>query len=63
MDEKRKLEAERLHEATVDGKVFPSEEYRAVSRRFGMYHGISSLLNLVSLLSLVAYTVFLGRLR
>lgn len=61
-DKKKKLEAEKLHEQIVDGKPVPTDEYRALSKRFGMYHGISSLLNLVSLLSLVVYGVYLGRI-
>lgn len=61
-EEKRKLEAEKRREKVVDGKTVPSDEYSNWSRRFGMFHGISSVLNLVSLLSLAIYGVFLGRL-
>lgn len=61
-EQKKKLESERAHEQIVDGQIVPTEQYKAWSKKFGMYHGISSLLNLVSLLSLVVYGVYLGRL-
>lgn len=61
-ENKKKLEANKLHEKTVNGETVPTDEYKALSRRFGMFHGISSVLNLVSLLSLAVYGVFLGRL-
>ncbi|KAK2592907.1 hypothetical protein QQS21_009402 [Conoideocrella luteorostrata] len=37
-----------------------SEEMRALSKKFGMLHGISSLLNLTTIISAVAYGFTLG---
>ncbi|KAM9928772.1 hypothetical protein OXX59_001628 [Metschnikowia pulcherrima] len=60
-DEKKKSIAEKKHEQIVDGKVEDSEEFRALSKQFGKFHGISSLLNLVSIATLGAYGFALGR--
>lgn len=60
-EEKKKLEAEKKHEKTVDGKTEPSDEFVALGKQFGKYHGISSMLNLVSLLTLGAYGIALGK--
>lgn len=37
-----------------------SEEMQALNKRFGMLHGVSSLLNLGTLISLIAYGFTLG---
>lgn len=60
-EERNKLVADKKHEAIVEGAVQPSAEYTALSKQFGMYHGISSVLNLVSLVTLGAYGYVLGK--
>ncbi|GEQ71599.1 hypothetical protein JCM33374_g5284 [Metschnikowia sp. JCM 33374] len=60
-DQKKKLVSEKKHETVVDGKVEDSEEFKALSKQFGKYHGISSLLNLVSLATLGVYGFALGK--
>lgn len=52
---RNKLVAEKKHEKIVDGETVPSDELARLNKEFGMYHGISSLLNLVSLVTLGAY--------
>lgn len=54
-EERNKLAAEKKHEQVVDGVTKPSEEMAALNKKFGMYHGFSSLFNLVSLVSLGVY--------
>lgn len=39
----------------------PTEECLALSKKFGMYHGFSTLTNIVSILSLAVYGVVLSR--
>lgn len=60
--EQKKLEAEKKHEEILDGHKVSTPEYRALSKKFGMYHGILSLLNLVSLLTLLVYGWQLAKL-
>lgn len=54
-EDRTKLKLDAKHEKTEEGKTVPSDEMAALNKQFGMYHGISSLLNLVSLLTLAAY--------
>lgn len=61
-EQKKKLEAEKKHEEISDGQKAPTPEYRALSKKFGMYHGILSMLNLVSLLTLLVYGWHLAKL-
>lgn len=60
--DKKKLVAEKRHEKIVDGKVEDSDEFKQLSKKFGMFHGISSLLNLVSIATLGVYGFRLGGL-
>lgn len=60
-DERNKLIADKKHEHVVDGETKPTDEVLALNKQFGMYHGFSSLFNLVSLLTLGAYGVLLAR--
>lgn len=60
-EDRNKLVAEKKHETIVDGNVQPSEEYTALSKQFGKYHGISSLLNMVSLVTLGFYGFALSK--
>lgn len=55
----------RKHQETRDGKKSydkgpHSEEMIALNRRFGVLHGVSSLVNLVGFLGMVWYGVLLG---
>lgn len=59
-EERNKLVADKKHEEIIDGEVQPTAEYAALSKRFGIYHGVSSLFNLVSLVSLGVYGVRLA---
>ncbi|KAG6000940.1 hypothetical protein E4U21_004864 [Claviceps maximensis] len=60
-----KVIKERRGQAKRDGKEYyeegpHSEEMRALSKKFGKLHGLSSLLNLVTIASAVAYGFTLG---
>lgn len=59
-EERNKLVADKKHEQIVDGVPKPTDEYTALSKQFGKYHGFSSLFNLVSLVTLGAYGVILS---
>lgn len=55
----------RKHQETRDGKKSydagpHSEEMKALNKRFGMLHGISSLVNLVGFLGMCWYGLLLG---
>jgi hypothetical protein len=55
----------RKHQETRDGKKSydagpHSEEMKALNKRFGMLHGISSLVNLVGFLSMCWYAFVLA---
>lgn len=54
-EQRAKLVAEKRHEQVVDGETKPSEEMALLNKKFGMYHGFSSLFNLVSLATLGVY--------
>ncbi|KAG5934948.1 hypothetical protein E4U53_000572 [Claviceps sorghi] len=61
----KKVMKERRGQAKRDGKEYyeegpHSEEMRALSKKFGTLHGISSLLNLVTIASAVTYGFTLG---
>ncbi|EMG46076.1 hypothetical protein SBY92_001204 [Candida maltosa Xu316] len=43
----------------ADGE--PTEEFKTLSKQFGKYHGISTLVNMVSILSLAVYGVGLAK--
>lgn len=60
-EDRNKLVADKKHEQIVDGETVNSEEFTNLSKQFGMYHGISSLLNLVSLVTLGAYGFLLSK--
>lgn len=60
-DERSKLVADKKHEHIVDGETKPTDEYTALNKQFGKYHGFSSLFNLVSLVTLGVYGVLLAR--
>lgn len=51
--QKQKLASEKLEN---------SDEFHALSKQFGKLHGISSLLNLVSIVTLGVYGVFLSKI-
>lgn len=59
-DQRKKLVAEKAHEQVVDGQVQASEEMKKLNKQFGTYHGISSALNLVSVVTLGIYGFALG---
>ncbi|KAG7660680.1 uncharacterized protein J8A68_005797 [[Candida] subhashii] len=44
-----------------DDKGEPTQEFTALSKKFGKYHGISSLLNLISIVSLGLYGAALAK--
>lgn len=54
---RNKLVSEKKHEITIEGETKVTEEMAALNKQFGMYHGFSSLFNLVSLVTLGAYGV------
>lgn len=60
-EERAKLVADKKHEQVVDGETVPTEEFTNLNKSFGKYHGISSVLNLVSLVTLGAYGFFLSK--
>lgn len=60
-DQRNKLVSEKLHEVIENGEVKPSEEMVKLNKQFGKYHGISSLVNILSILSLSAYGVILSK--
>lgn len=60
-EDRSKLVAEKLHEQVVDGETVNTEEFTKLNKQFGMYHGISSLLNLVSLTTLGVYGFLLSK--
>lgn len=60
-DERKKLEAEKKHETVVDGQLQNTEEYTKLNKKFGTYHGLSMLTNLVSIVSLGLYGVVLSK--
>lgn len=49
MFEKHKLERAAGSDATVSNSQSPSAELKKLGRKFGKLHGVSSLLNLVTL--------------
>ncbi|KAA8898918.1 hypothetical protein FN846DRAFT_900005 [Sphaerosporella brunnea] len=59
-----KIMRARKVQETRDGRKYyeepVSEEMRFLNKRFGVVHGVSSLLNLVGLLSTAAYGIVLG---
>lgn len=59
--ERNKLVADKKHEQIVDGETVASEEFAKLNKKFGMYHGFSSLANLVSLATLGVYGVLLSK--
>lgn len=61
-EQRNKLAAEKKHEVVVDGQTRPSDEMAALNKKFGAYHGISSLFNLVSLFSLAVYGIHTPKL-
>ncbi|RLV83478.1 putative mitochondrial outer membrane protein [Meyerozyma sp. JA9] len=57
------LVANKLHETIEGGEVKASDKYTELNKKFGKYHGISSVLNLLSIASLAVYgTVMAKRL-
>lgn len=60
----RKVMEERRRQEVLDGRScrdeVKSEEMKALNKRFGKVHGISVLLNLAGVVSLVAYGILLG---
>lgn len=60
-EQRNKLVADKLHEEIIDGVTKNSAEFTALSKKFGMYHGISSLFNIVSLATLGVYGVMLAK--
>lgn len=60
-EQRKKLIAEKKHEQIVDGEVRPSDAMALLNKQFGMYHGISSLLNMASILSLGVYGYVLAK--
>lgn len=60
-EQRDKLVANKLHETLEDGEVKPSDKYVELSKKFGMYHGISSLLNIVSIATLAVYGSILSK--
>lgn len=57
-EQRTKLIADKL-DKDANGEF--TEEYKKVSKQFGKYHGISSLFNLVSILTLGVYGVLLAK--
>jgi len=56
----------RKHQETKDGKKYyepgpHSEEMKTLNKRFGMLHGLSSLVNLIEILVTIAYGVVLSK--
>ncbi|KAJ2980966.1 hypothetical protein NQ176_g2327 [Zarea fungicola] len=65
MPASREVMKKRQGQAKRDGKQWHeegphSDEMRALSKRFGMLHGISSLLNLAAIISSITYGFTLG---
>lgn len=60
-DEREKLIKEKLHETVVNGEVRPTETKIALDKKFGMYHGLSSLANIFSIASLGVYGLILAK--
>ena len=56
----------RKHQETKDGKKYyeqgpHSEDMKTLNKRFGMLHGLSSLVNLVEILATITYGVILSK--
>lgn len=60
-EDKNKLVAEKRHEQIIEGQTVKTDEFTKLSKKFGTYHGISSLLNLVSLATLGVYGFLLSK--
>lgn len=60
-EERNKLVEENKHEKVVDGETVPSDEIAPLNKQFRRYHGISSILNLVSLVTLGVYGLRLAK--
>lgn len=52
-----KIEKQKL----IDQKLDDSSEFKVLSKQFGKYHGISSALNLISIVTLGIYGLLLNR--
>lgn len=60
-DQRNKLVSDKLHETIEGGESKPTEEMIRLNKQFGKYHGISSLVNLLSIFSLGVYGVVLSK--
>lgn len=60
-EERNKLIADKKHEVIENGEVKPSEEFTRLSKKFGAYHGVSTLINMLSIVSLGFYGIVLSR--
>lgn len=57
--EQRKALQDSRKDINANGE--PSEKYAALTKQFGMYHGISTLINMVLILAVSVYGVFVSR--
>ncbi|RCK63650.1 hypothetical protein Cantr_09693 [Candida viswanathii] len=57
-EERNKLVADK-QDVGADGQ--PTEEFKKLNKKFGLYHGISTLINIVSIVSLGVYGVVLAK--
>lgn len=60
-EQRNKLVSDKLHEVIENGEVKPSAEMIRLNKQFGKYHGISSLVNVFSILSLGVYGIVLSK--
>ncbi|CCE87152.1 Piso0_005693 [Millerozyma farinosa CBS 7064] len=59
--EREKLVADKKHEKNENGVSVPTKEYTELNKKFGFYHGISTLLNFGSIVTLGIYGLLLSK--
>lgn len=60
-EERLKLIADNRHEVVEDGVTHATVEFERVSKQFGKYHGISTLVNMLSIVSLGVYGIVFSK--
>lgn len=60
-EERSKLIADKKHEKIENGEVKPTDEYKRLNSKFGKYHGVSTLINLLSIGALGFYGIVLSK--
>lgn len=60
-EDRVQLIAENRHEIVEDGVTHATAEFERATKQFGKYHGISTLVNMVSIATIGAYGVVLSK--